>query len=148
MSGWVAACAMGIGALFGPWATLFDHTGFRQGAVYGTDGGNHGWLVLSVALLGAVAFAGYAYLPAARVWTAALAVVAGAVAVGVTVHDRLGVEHAFGGTRWGIVQVLQSFVHVGWGLNVALGASAIVAVAGVALLLTDRLAEGTSTPNG
>jgi len=138
---------MEAGALFGPWATFFDHTGFQR-TFYGTDGGNHGWLVLSLGLLGAIAFAGYARLRAARVWTAALAVVAGAAAVGVTVHDRRGLEHVFGGTHVSLVQALQQFVHIGWGLNVALVASAIVAVAGVVLLLTDRLAAGTSTSNG
>ena len=139
MCGLISAAAMVVGVLFGPWATLFAKTSFTH-SVSGIDSGNHGWLVVGFAAVGAVAFAGS--LRASNLWLAACAVAAGGAAVAVTLHDRRDIQHGLSGVHISIVQALRSFVRVGWGLNLALGASAIMTLAALALVLIDRLVAG------
>ena len=137
--GLISAAVMAAGALFGPRATLFANSAYRH-SVAGTDSGSHGWLVVGLAAAGAVAFA--RSLRASNLWRAAFAVVAGGAAVAVVLHDRRDIRHAFTGTHISIVQALQSFVRIGWGLNLALIASLVMTLAALALVLIDRVEAG------
>lgn len=54
-------------------------------------------------------------------------------------HDRHDAQHAFSGIHIALVQALQSFVEIGWGLDLALAGSVLMGIAALALVLVDRL---------
>jgi len=118
---WVLASAalMVVGA-FGPWVELL---GLSAG---GTDGGNDGWLVIAVAVAAAALFLWQRRK--ARAGAAALA--GGVLGAIITIYDRSNVGDAAGeaGQAGELVQV-------GWGLNLAIGASISLAIAGIVWVL-------------
>jgi hypothetical protein len=101
------------------------------------DAGNHGWFVVGLAVAGAFAFGGS--LPASNLWLGACAAGTGGGAVAVSLHDRRDIQYALSGSHISLVQAMQSFVRVGWGLNVAIVAAVIMTLAGLALIFIDRL---------
>lgn len=128
---------MVVGAL-GPWATLLART-VLQRSVTGMDSPNHGRFVVAFAAIGALALADY--LRVQRLWKAACTTVAGAAGVAITLHDRHHLERAFSIAHISVVQALQSFVHLRWGLNLALCASAAMGLAAFVLVLVDRFSS-------
>jgi len=112
----VSAALMVVGA-FGPWIKVFGLS------VGGTDASNDGWFVVVAGLLGGLLF----YLARERSAGAVWAVLGGLVGVFTTLYDRQHVQHVIDQT--GIFG--QALVNVGWGLNLALLASASMAVAGI-----------------
>ena len=115
---WVlgSAALMAIGA-FGPWVKALGQS------VGGTDGSNDGWLVVIAALAGGGLFYATRGTRGAGVW----ALVAGIGGLAVTIYDRNNVQNAIdkGGA------LTQALASIGWGLNLALAASASMAVAGL-----------------
>jgi len=122
-----------IGGTFGPWAILLGHS------VSGVDFPNHGWLAAVFAALGSVAFADYLRRPC--LWKAALGAVSGAAGVAVALYDRHEARHAFSGIHIGLVQALQSFARIGWGLNLTMAASITMALAGLVLAIDHLVAR-------
>ena len=112
-----SAALMVVGA-FGPWVNALGIS------VSGTDGSNDGWFVVAAAAFGAVLFYAGRERRSGAVWP----FLAGAAGVAVTLYDRQNVQNAInqGGT------FAQALAHVGWGLNLALLASASMAVAALA----------------
>jgi hypothetical protein len=106
---------MAVGA-FGPWVKALGQS------VGGTDGSNDGWLVVAAALIGGLLFYMTRTQRAAGVW----ALLGGIAGVAVTLYDRSNVQNAInsGGA------LTHALVQVGWGLNLALAASASMAIAG------------------
>jgi cobalamin synthase len=127
--GLISVAAM-AGSVFGPWMTLFGHS------VSGLENGNHGSFVVAFAALGEIAF--IAYLRKPGWWKAAVAVVAGGAGTAVTLYDRHRAEHAFS-SRFTVVQALQSFARIGWGLNLAMIASISMGLAALILILRDQI---------
>jgi hypothetical protein len=119
---WVFASAalMAVGA-FGPWVKVLGIS------VAGTDGSNDGWLVVAAAAIGGLLYYLLRSRPAGGVW----ALLAGLAGTGVTLYDRSNVQDAInnGGP------LTSGLAQVGWGLNLALGASISMAVAAVVHLL-------------
>jgi hypothetical protein len=116
---WVLGSAglMVLGA-FGPWVKALGQS------VSGTDGSNDGWLVIAAAAFGGLLF----YLArrtsrGAGVW----AILGGAAGVAITLYDRQHIQHAIdqGGA------FAAALASVGWGLNLALAASASLGIAGL-----------------
>jgi uncharacterized membrane protein len=101
--------------------------------------GNHGWLVLGLGAVGALAFAWS--LQARRLWKTALAIVTGAAGVATTLYDRHHVLHGLSSIQISLVQAAQSFVRIGWGLNVAFVASIVTVFAALGLALTEGFIE-------
>jgi len=132
--GIAAAGAMLIGA-FGPWGKA---VGLLNVSISGTDGSNDGWFVVVAALVGAGAM--LAYTRGTRL--AALGVVlAGAVGVAVTYYDRGNITDASEANTSNLVSL-----QVGWGLNLAMGASAVLGIVGLVALLGNQEAPGMMKP--
>lgn len=134
--GFASAVAMLVGVL-GPWATFFRHTVFQH-SVSGVDS-NNGWFVVTFAALGAFALADYVRVP--RLWKAAWAAAAGAAGVAVALDDRHQIQHGLSRTHINILQALQPFVRVGWGLNLTIVASLVMGLAALVLIVIDRVAS-------
>ncbi|HVC85788.1 MAG TPA: hypothetical protein VNC40_00030 [Gaiellaceae bacterium] len=107
---------MAIGA-FGPWVKALGQS------VGGTDGSNDGWLVVAAAAIGGLLFYATRSTRAAGIWT----LLAGAAGLAVTVYDRNNIQNKINQSG-AFVKALAS---VGWGLNLALAASASMALAGL-----------------
>jgi hypothetical protein len=123
--GLVAAGAMVIGA-FGPWVKA---VGLLNVSVSGTDGSNDGWVVVGVALLGVLAFALYERARRGRaaiqlLWSGAAALAGGAGAA-VAIYDRGNVTDAAEENTSELATL-----GVGWGLNLVLGGSIVLAIVG------------------
>jgi hypothetical protein len=129
--GLAAAVAMLIGA-FGPWAKVI---GIVNVSVSGTDGSNDGWLVVVAALAGIGALALYTWHKG-RFWALGT-VLAGVGGTFVTYHDRGNVTDVANDST----SELAAF-QVGWGLNLALGASIVFGVVGGVALLGNQKAPG------
>jgi hypothetical protein len=130
-AGLAAAGAMMIGS-FGPWAKAI---GLVNVGIGGTDGANDGWLVVGCAVIGAAAIVLYdrAYAVGrseVHLASALGLLLAGAGGAAVTIHDRGKVT----GVAADNTSALVSF-QVGWGLNLAMGASIVLAVVGLVALL-------------
>ena len=123
-----------IGA-FGPWIKALGQS------VSGTDGSNDGWLIVVAAGVGAALFYVRRSSRTAGVWP----VLAGIGGVIVTLYDRSNIQDKIhqGGA------LLQAVAQVGWGLNLALAASASMAIAGVVVWAQSAKDEpaSTSTPS-
>ena len=132
--GLAAAAAMIIGS-FGPWAKA---VGLLNVSISGTDGSNDGWLVVAAAVLGAGAMV--AYSRGSRF--AALGVlIAGAAGAAVTYYDRGNVTEVNQAKTSDLIAL-----QVGWGLNLATGASVVLGVAGLVALLGNQRAPGMMKP--
>jgi len=132
--GLAAAAAMLVGA-FGPWAKAI---GLLNVSISGTDGSNDGWIVAGVAVAGAASLIAYAHGPRIAALGAALA---GAAGGAVTYYDRNNITDASDASTTDLA-VLQ----VGWGLNLAMGASVVLAVVGLVALLGNQDAPGMRQP--
>jgi hypothetical protein len=121
---WVfgSAALMLIGA-FGPWVKALAQS------VGGTDGSNDGWLVVAAAVIGSLLFYASRTSRSAGVFV----LLAGAAGLGITLYDRNNIQSKIdqGGA------LVKAFASVGWGLNLALIASASMTVAGLAWIITD-----------
>jgi hypothetical protein len=122
---------MVIGA-FGPWVKAL---GLSAG---GTDGSNDGWLVVAAAVVSGLLFYATRTHRAAGVW----GLLGGIAGVAITFYDRSKVQNAIddGGA------MAQALVQVGWGLNVALAASASMSVASAVYLWKQRELERLLPP--
>jgi hypothetical protein len=121
---------MAIGA-FGPWGKVI---GFVNVSVSGTDGANDGWLVVGAAAAGAACL--FAYSRGARI--AALGtLLAGVGGALVTIYDRNKFTDAADESTSDLANI-----QVGWGLNLALGASVVLAIIGLIALLGNQSAPG------
>jgi hypothetical protein len=114
--GIASALAMILGA-FGPWVNVLAVS------VAGTDGNNDGWIIVVLALIAVLSVLGQHRSRG----LALLNVLLGLVGLGVTFYDRSNVSSAIeqGGTLAG------ALASVGWGLNLALAASASLTIQGV-----------------
>jgi len=110
----VSAALMVVG-VFGTWV----HVG--ADGVSGSSSGNHGWVVLTTAVLAAGVFWFRRRTRSAGVYVALI----GAVAVAAVVYDRTHLASAIGGGS-----VVAASAQAGWGLEVALVASLSLTVAG------------------
>ncbi|MDT4891481.1 MAG: hypothetical protein QOE97_516 [Pseudonocardiales bacterium] len=135
---WVlgSAALMVLGA-FGPWVKALGQS------VGGTDGSNDGWLVVAAAVIGGALFYATRAHRGGGVW----AMLGGVAGVAVTLYDRSNVQNAIdkGGT------FTQALVQIGWGLNLALAASASMTAAGAVYWFQTRetqqpLPPPTSSP--
>jgi hypothetical protein len=125
---WVVGSAvlMVIGA-FGPWVKVLGLS------VGGTDGSNDGWLVVAAAAIGGLLSYVMRNGRGGGVW----ALLAGIAGVAVTLYDRSNVQDAIkSGGALGA-----ALAEVGWGLNLALAASASMAIAGFVYLIKHRDAQ-------
>jgi hypothetical protein len=117
MTTWVMASAgaMVLGS-FGPWVKALGQS------IGGTDSSNDGWFLVAAALLGALLFYKGRSGRAGAIW----AFLAGIAGLGVTIYDRQNIQKAIdqGGA------FTQALASVGWGLNLALAASASLTIAG------------------
>ncbi len=119
---WVAAsAAVVVVGVFGTWARV------AGSGVPGTDGGNHGWIVLVVALLAAGVFWFRGDTRSAGVYVALL----GAVAVAAVAYDRRHLADAIGGGK-----LVAASARAGWGLDLAFAGSVSLVIAGAAWVLT------------
>jgi hypothetical protein len=136
--GLAAAAAMLVGA-FGPWIKVI---GLVNTSFSGTDGSNDGWFVVGAALVGGLALLGYAKT---HRLLALLTLGGGVVGAAVTIYDRDNVSDAIAEFDSG--QSLAQ-AEIGWGLNLALVASFVLAAVGVIALVSNQrsvVLEPTST---
>ena len=130
---WVlgSATLMVVGA-FGPWVKALGQS------VGGTDGCNDGWLVVAAAVIGGALFYATRANRGGGVW----ALLGGIAGVAITLYDRSNVQNAIdkGGA------FTRALVQVGWGLNLALAASASMAVAGAVYWFQTREAQQPLPP--
>lgn len=131
--GFAAAAAMLIGS-FGPWGKVI---GLLNVSISGTDGQNDGWIVVGAALLGAAALFGWSQGKGR--WLAAVTLLSGLAGVGTTYYDRSNLTSLESGTDLARIQV-------GWGLNLALGASLVLGVVGLVALFEKQAAPEMATP--
>jgi hypothetical protein len=110
-----SAVAMLIGA-FGPWVTVLGLS------VSGTDADNDGWIVVALGLVGLLCVLGERRTPSLGL----LGAVAGGIGLAVTLYDRSDVSSAIDDAG-----VFGAVASVGWGLNLALVASASLAIHGL-----------------
>jgi hypothetical protein len=115
---------------FGPWVKALGQS------VGGTDGSNDGWLVVAAAALGGLLF----YLARSHRAAATWPVLGGVAGLVITIHDRNNVQHAIdqGGA------FAQALASVGWGLNLALLASASMTLAGLVWAGQKNAVDGQS----
>lgn len=116
-----AVLLMAVGAI-GPWAK-----GPLGSSLSGIDGSNDGWVVLVVALVAGLSTLGYWHQP--RKGTGVVLLVCAAVNGYLTYNDRESVRELV--TSDGTA----GLVTVGWGLSLALVGAAVLALAGVAMLI-------------
>jgi hypothetical protein len=120
-----AAVAMAVGA-FGPWGKV---VGIVNVSISGTDGSNDGWLVVGAAGVGVACL--FAYAGVGK--PAAIGVLlAGAAGAAVGIYDRSNVTDLNDESGTNLASI-----EVGWGLNLAIGASIALAVIGLIALLSD-----------
>ena len=110
------AAAMVVG-VFGSWATV------RGAGVAGTATGSRGWVVLCAALLASGVFWFRRGTRSAGVYVFLL----GVVAVAAVAYDRTHLGDTIGSSS-----ATSAAARAGWGLNLALGGSVSLAVAGAA----------------
>src|SRR5262245_27096330 len=113
-------CTLGmfIGA-FGPWAKVLT------ASIGGTDDSNDGWLVFGAAVVSLGFLLVYAfYRPASR-WLMIGPLAAGIVGAAVTIYDRSDLSNRISRAN---STVLGQVAQIGWGLNLAMVASILVAV--------------------
>jgi hypothetical protein len=122
---------MVVGA-FGPWVKALGQS------VAGTDGSNDGWLVVAAAAVGGLLFYVTSTHRAAGLW----ALLGGAAGVGITLYDRSNVQKAIDQAG----SLAQALVQVGWGLNLALGASLSMAIAGIVCMFQQQQTEQPLSP--
>ena len=118
---WVAASVglMVVGA-FGPWVELLGLS------ARGTDSGNDGWLVVTVAVVAGAIFRWQRRSPRAGV----AAIAGGVLGAIITIYNRLNVGDAAESGQ------AAELVQAGWGLNLAILASISLAISGVVWVLT------------
>jgi hypothetical protein len=131
--GVAAAAAMVVGS-FGPWGKAI---GLVNASISGTDGANDGWLVVVSAVVGGLAIVLYSQRQ--RTWALGT-VLAGAAGTAVTVNDRGNVTDTANDNTSNLVDF-----QVGWGLNLALGASVVLGVVGLVALLGNQRAPGMAS---
>ncbi len=112
-----ASAALMVVGVYGSWVTV------GGSGVAGTAQGSRGWIVLAAALLAGAILWFRRGTRSAGVYVAVL----GAVAVAAVAYDRTHLSDTTGGGN-----LAQAAARAGWGLNVALGASVSLAVAGAA----------------
>ena len=117
--GLASAGLMVVGA-FGPWVKGLGTS------VAGTDGGNDGWVVVAVAVIGALLF----YVTRSNRGAGLWALVGGVIGAFVTIHDRRHVSVATQGGG----SLARALVQIGWGLNLGIAASISFAIAGLVWL--------------
>jgi hypothetical protein len=121
---------MALGA-FAPWG---KSVGLINVSISGTDGANDGWLVVGSAAAGALCALWYSR--GARL--AALGVVlAGVAGAAVTIYDRGNLTDVAEANTSDLISL-----EVGWGLNLAMGASVVLAIIGAIALLGSQSAPG------
>ena len=115
---WIeASAAVMIVGVFGSWATV------GGSGVSGTSAGGRGWVVLTAALLAGAILLFRRGTRSAGVYVAAI----GIVAVAAVAYDRTHLGDAIGTSG-----ATEAAARAGWGLNLALGASVSLTVAGLA----------------
>jgi hypothetical protein len=125
--GVASALLMALGS-FGPWVGTFG------GGIAGIHG-RHGWFVVAAAAVGTVLFVLWRQRRAAGMW----ALLAGLVGLAVTVHERRRLTLFLHPRNPVFGPLVRGFVHVGWGLDLAMFASISFALCGLSwlLVLTD-----------
>jgi hypothetical protein len=136
---WAAASAalMLVGAI-GPWAVVLSVV-----SIGGLDGGNDGWIVVVVAAAALIVLCAFALGASRRlVWPLPVLGLAG---LAVTAIDRRDVSELRDDPGVSVEDILTDnpspgpfAVDVGWGLNLAMGASFSLVVASGVLLLAER----------
>ncbi len=137
--GLAAAGAMVIGS-FGPWIKAIGLVNLTVG---GTDGANDGWLVVLAAAAGVGALILYdrayaAWRPGQHLIGAVGTMLAGAGGAAVTIYDRGNITDTANESTSLVVQV-------GWGLNLAMGASIVLGAIGLIALLRGLDAPSAET---
>ena len=115
---WIEASAvvMVVG-VFGSWATV------GGSGVSGTSAGSRGWVVLTAALLAGAILLFRRGTRSAGIYVAAI----GVVAVAAVAYDRTHLGDTIGASS-----ATEAAARAGWGINLALGASVSLTVAGLA----------------
>ena len=115
---WIeASAAVMVVGVFGSWATA------GGSGVSGTSPGSRGWVVLTAALLAGAILVFRRGTRSAGIYVAAI----GVVAVAAVAYDRTHL-----GDTIGTSSATEAAARAGWGLNLALGASVSLTVAGLA----------------
>ena len=116
---------MAVGAL-SPWAKVLTVT------IGGTDDSNDGWIVLGAAVVSLVCLLFYAFYRGASRWLMIGPLAAGIVGGAITVYDRSNLSDRISeanSTLFGQV------ADIGWGLNLAMVASILLAVSALVALV-------------
>ena len=115
---WIeASAAVSVVGVFGTWATV------GGSGVSGTSAGSRGWVVLTAALLAGAILVFRRGARSAGIYVAAI----GVVAVAAVAYDRTHLGDVIGTSS-----ATEATARAGWGLNLALGASVSLTVAGLA----------------
>jgi Protein of unknown function (DUF2510) len=137
---WILLWSLGSAALmvvgaFGPWVTALGIL-----SISGNDVHKHGWYLAALAFAGAMVVFARRTNVAGAVW----AIVVGLAGTGLTYHDRHDIVSLLGGSTTSETQqqLVNSLVHVGWGLNIALFASVSLMLSGLGWFFT----EGETQP--
>jgi hypothetical protein len=112
-----ASAALMVVGVYGSWVTV------RGTGVSGTTDGTRGFIVLAAGLLAA----GLVWFRRATRSAGVYVFLTGVAAVAAVAYDRTHLDEAIGGGA-----VAAAAAHAGWGLDLALGASVSLAVAGAA----------------
>jgi Short C-terminal domain len=112
-----------VGA-FGPWVKVLAVS------IGGTDGSNDGWFVVGAAIVALGFLLGYGLYRAGSRWLMLGPALAGVVAAAVTIYDRGNVSDKL--ARAGLIGEVGQ---IGWGLNLAMVASIVLAVISVVALI-------------
>jgi hypothetical protein len=102
--------------------------GLLNTSLSGTDGNNDGWLVVIAALVGVGSLA--LYVVGGKGIGAVGALLAGAAGAAVTIYDRGNISDLADESSTDL-----ALIEIGWGLNLAMGASIVLALSGLIALL-------------
>lgn len=124
---------------FGPWAKVLTVS------VGGTDGSNDGWLVVGAAIVSLGFVLGYAFYRAGSRWLMLGPMAAGVIGAAVTIYDRSSISDRISRAN---SSLLGEVAQIGWGLNLAMVASILLAVVALIALVSVAKPSAPLLPAG